>query len=115
MTTEELEIISADFPEVKDLSLTNIRDIMDCILKQLHEKDVKWHNEISKYVPQIRVVSFFDPKIVLNWLFNQVELRPEQLKLANEIRRIQASDLSESQKSSDIIEVMFPKLKKPPK
>jgi hypothetical protein len=41
-----------------------------------------WHDEIAKYLPQIGLMSFLGPESTIRWVFQQVDVKPDQRRMA---------------------------------
>ena len=76
-------------------------------LKQINDA---WRDEIEKYLPQLSVMSFCGPELTIRWLMEQVEIKPEPAALAERLKSIAASDLSEEDKCEARLRSMFPNL-----
>jgi|SRR3990172_5809551 len=76
--------------------------------------DKEWRREITKYIPQIAVMSFYGPEATIRWLMQHVDLKPEEAALADRLKFIEASDLTDDQKMHARLQAIFPNLRRVP-
>jgi len=72
--------------------------------------DWAWREEITKYLPQISVMSFVGPRSTIKWLMDHVDIKPEHKVLAEKLIAIEASGMSKEEKSDTRLQAIFPNL-----
>jgi hypothetical protein len=88
----------------------SVDDIVRKVAQVVQERDWRWREEIQKYLPQLSVMSFCGPTSTIKWLMEYVTLNPEAKELADKLLGVQASDMSEDDKSEATLRSIFPNL-----
>lgn len=87
-------------------------EIITKFMQMVREVDWRWREEITKYIPQISVMSFAGPRATIRWLMERVEIKPEDAKLAANLLAIEASSIPEDDKIDARLQSIFPNLGK---
>lgn len=77
---------------------------------QWQKADYRWRDEITKYLPQLSVMSFAGPQYTIKWLMNHVEIKPAHKELTDKLLAIEASEMSADDKSEARLRSIFPNL-----
>jgi hypothetical protein len=72
-------------------------------------QDDQWYEEIKKRVPYITFMSFRGPQWTIRWLFEQVELKPQNVEI---IRKMQEAEKLQGEEAVRAkLEAVFPGLR----
>lgn len=85
-------------------------EVVHKIAQVCQERDWRWREEIQKYLPQLSVMSFCGPTSTIRWLIEHVTLNPEAKELADKLLTIEASLMSNDDKSEATLRSIFPNL-----
>lgn len=88
----------------------SVDDVVRRITQTYQEIDWRWREEIEKYLPQLGFMSFAGHSRTIAWLMERVEIKPEYKELADKLLAIQASDMSDDDKSEARLRATFPNL-----
>ncbi len=75
------------------------------------QEEAKWREEIEKYLPQLRYMSFCGVKSTIRWLMSCVDIKPEHKEIADKMLAIEHASLSAEQKINMCLVAAFPNLR----
>lgn len=96
----------------KMLSQGSPKEIVNHLLQAISDESWKWREEIEKYLPQIRVMSFCGPVSTIKWLMKNVDIKPEHKEMADRLNEIKCSNLPDDDKTKQSLLTIFPNLGK---
>jgi len=87
-----------------------VDEVVRKMAQEWQKIDWRWREQIERHLPQLGFMSFAGPECTIRWLMERVEIKPEYKELADQLIAIEASELSDEDKSEARLKATFPNL-----